>query len=112
MIYIHMINLFGLSRPKPKGIKVTIEYCPKNITLPYKVKKLINESSLKIPSNPVKNSSKSDPFNFSEKVVRVGEFLNEQQVQHLVDKARSLKSEFDSIEIVERESTGPEMLLD
>jgi hypothetical protein len=107
-----MINLFGLSRPKPKGIKVTIEYCPKNITLPYKVKKLINESSLKIPSNPVKNSSKSDPFNFSEKVVRVGEFLNEQQVQHLVDKARSLKSEFDSIEIVERESTGPEMLLD
>ena len=107
-----MINLFGLTRPKSKGIRVTIEYCPKNITLPYKVKKLINEASLKIPSNPVENSTKSDPFHFSEKVVRVGEFLNEKQVKHLVDKARSLTSEFDSIEIVEREASGPEMLLD
>ncbi len=106
-----MINLLGLSKPKPKGIKVTIEYCPKNITLPYKVKKLINEASLKVPDE-TSNPSAKDPFGFSDKVVRVGEFLNEQQVQHLVEKARSYKSEFDSIEIVEKESSGPELLLD
>ena len=34
-----MINLLGLGRNKPKGVKVTIEYCPKNITL-YKIKRL------------------------------------------------------------------------
>ena len=105
-----MLNLLGLSKPKAKGIKVTIEYCPKNITLPYKVKKLINEASLKVPSTS--KADAQDPFGFNEKVVRVGEFLNEQQVQHLVEKAQSTSSNFDSIEIVERESSGPELLMD
>jgi len=105
-----MINLLGLSKPKAKGIKVTIEYCPKNVTLPYKVKKLINEASLKVPG--ASKADKKDPFGFNEKVVRVGEFLNEQQVQHLVEKARSTKSNFESIEIVERESSGSELLMD
>lgn len=106
-----MINLLGFSKSKPKGIKVTIEYCPKNVTLPYKVKKLINQASLKVPD--VKTEpSKKDPFNFNEKVVRVGEFLNEHQVQHLVDQARCNNNEFESIEIVERESSGPELLID
>ena len=104
-----MLNLLGLSKPKAKGIKVTIEYCPRNVTLPYKVKKLINEASLKVPGA---SKADKDPFGFNEKVVRVGEFLNEQQVQHLVEKARSQTSEFESIEIVERESSGPEILLD
>ena len=106
-----MINLLGFSKPKPKGIKVTIEYCPKNVTLPYKVKKLINQASLQVP-NAKRTSDKKDPFGFSEKTVRVGEFLNEYQVQHLVDQARDNKNEFESIEIVERESSGPELLLD
>ena len=44
--------------------------------------------------------------------MRVGEFLNEHQVQHLVDKARENTNEFESIEIVERESSGPELLID
>ena len=105
-----MLNLLGLSKPKNKGIKVTIEYCPKNITLPYKVKKLINEASLKVPGTS--KADAQDPFGFNEKVVRVGEFLNEQQVQHLVEKAQSTSSNFDSIEIVERESSGPELLMD
>jgi hypothetical protein len=107
----YMINLLGFSKTKPKGIKVTIEYCPKNITLPYKVKKLINQASVQVPSSD-KCKSKKDPFNFTEKTVRVGEFLNEFQVQHLVDQARSHKNEFESIEIVERESSGPELLID
>ena len=106
-----MINLLGFSKPKPKGIKVTIEYCPKNITLPYKVKKLINQASLQVP-NAKRTPEQKDPFGFSEKTVRVGEFLNEYQVQHLVDQARDNKNEFESIEIVERESSGPEMLID
>ena len=106
-----MINLLGLNKSKPKGIKVTIEYCPKNITLPYKVKKLITQASVQVPSVD-KPQSKKDPFNFAEKTVRVGEFLNEFQVQHLVDQARSNKNEFESIEIVERESSGPELLID
>ena len=106
-----MINLLGFSKPKPKGIKVTIEYCPKNVTLPYKVKKLINQASVKVPSID-REASKKDPFGFSEKTVRVGEFLNEHQVQHLVDQARDHKNEFESIEIVEREASGPELLLD
>lgn len=105
-----MLNLLGLSKPKSKGIKVTIEYCPKNITLPYKIKKLINEASLKVPGSS-KEVAK-DPFGFNEKVVRVGEFLNEQQVQHLVEKTRSASSNFDSIEIIEQESIKPELLLD
>ena len=105
-----MLNLLGLSKPKAKGIKVTIEYCPKNITLPYKVKKLINEASLKVPGTS--KADAQDPFGFNEKVVRVGEFLNEQQVQHLVEKAQSSSDNFDSIEIVERESSGPELLMD
>ena len=106
-----MMNLLGFSKPKPKGIKVTIEYCPKNVTLPYKVKKLINQASVKVPSID-REASKKDPFGFSEKTVRVGEFLNEHQVQHLVDQARDNKNEFESIEIVEREASGPELLLD
>jgi hypothetical protein len=105
-----MLNLLGLSKPKAKGIKVTIEYCPKNITLPYKVKKLINEASLKVPGTS--KADAHDPFGFNEKIVRVGEFLNEQQVQHLVEKAQSSSNNFDSIEIVERESSGPELLMD
>ena len=104
-----MINLLGLSKP-PKGIRVTIEYCPKNITLPYKVKKLINEASLKVPS--ANDTGKKDPFGFNEKVVRVGEFLDEKQVQHLVDKARSNRSEFESIEIIEGASSGSDILTD
>lgn len=106
-----MINLLGFGKNKPKGIRVTIEYCPKNVTLPYKVKKLINQASLQVPSSKV-DDSKKDPFNFAEKTVRVGEFLNEHQVQHLVDKARENTNEFESIEIVERESSGPEILID
>ena len=106
-----MINLLGFSKPKPKGIKVTIEYCPKNVTLPYKVKKLINQASVKVPSIN-REESKKDPFGFSEKTVRVGEFLNVHQVQHLVDQARDNNNEFESIEIVEREASGPEMLID
>ena len=58
-----MISLLGLAKPK-KGVKVTIEYCPKNITLPYKVKKLINKASLNVPEN--KNNK--DPFGFTEKI--------------------------------------------
>jgi hypothetical protein len=105
-----MLNLLGLSKPKSKGVKVTIEYCPKNVTLPYKVKKLINEASLKVPS--ASNTTNQDPFGFNEKIVRVGEFLNEQQVQHLVEKAQSSSNNFDSIEIIEQESIKPELLMD
>ena len=59
-----MLNLLGLGKPSKKGIKITIEYCPKNITLPYKLKKLINESSLKVPTTHF--NDESDPFGFSE----------------------------------------------
>ena len=104
-----MINLLGFGKGR-KGVKVTIEYCPKSITLPYKVKKLINKASLSVPEK----KDNKDPFGFTEKTVRVGEFLNEHQVQHLVEKAQSAKSEFDSIEIVEggASSIGEELLLD
>ena len=78
--------------------------------MPYKVKKLINEASLKVPG--ASKVDAQDPFGFNEKIVRVGEFLNEQQVQHLVEKAQSSSNNFDSIEIVERESSGPELLMD
>jgi hypothetical protein len=107
-----MINLLGLSRPQ-KGTKITIEYCPQKITMPYKVKKLINKASLTVPTNQTnKPKCKQDPFGFTEKVVRVGEFLNEYQVQHLVDQAHSSKSGFDSIEIVEGAVIGPDLLQD
>jgi hypothetical protein len=107
-----MLNLLGLSSDKPKRIKITIEYCPKNITLPYKLKKLINESSLKVPRSTA--CENDDPFGFTEKVVRVGEFLNEQQVEHLVRKTRSKKSEFESVEIIEgiNSTLSDELLLD
>ena len=102
-----MINLLGLGK-KTKDVKVTIEYCPKNITLPYKVKKLINQASLKVP-----NSNK-DPFGFNDKEVHVGEFLNESQLQHLVNQAREGKGDLSTVEIVEgsSHSIGEELLLD
>ena len=102
-----MMNILGLGK-KIKDVKVTIEYCPKNITLPYKVKKLINQASLKVPMNA------DDPFGFNDKEVHVGEFLNEKQLQHLVDQAREGKGDLSTVEIVEgsNHSIGEELLLD
>ena len=71
-----MFNILGLGRSK--DVKVTIEYCPRSVTLPYKVK-LINQSSLKVPTNA------KDPFGFADKDIHVGEFLTKSQLQHLVD---------------------------
>tara|TARA_B100002019_G_scaffold123368_1_gene106145 strand:+ start:259 stop:582 length:324 start_codon:yes stop_codon:yes gene_type:complete len=107
-----MLNLLGLGKPNKKGIRITIEYCPKNITLPYKLKKLINESSLKVPTTNF--NEKADPFGFSETTIRVGEFLNEKQVEHIVKKARSNQDDFESVEIVEGRniSASEELLLD
>jgi len=106
-----MINLLGLGKTKLKRVKVTIEYCPKNVTMPYKVKKLINESSLTVP---MCNNKQTDPFGFEDKIIRVGEFLNERQVEHLVTKAKSSKSELDSVEIIEgsASSRAEDLLLD
>jgi len=99
-----MMNLFGLSSKKRS--KVTIEYCSKSVTLPYKVKKLINKVSLSVPSN------KSDAFGFTEKKVRVGEFLNETQLEHLITQSNSVASEIDEIEIVESSSAADNLLFD
>lgn len=112
-----MINLLGLGKTKLKRVKVTIEYCPKNVTMPYKVKKLINESSLTVPmcnNKSMCNNKQTDPFGFEDKIIRVGEFLNEKQVEHLVMKAKSSKSELDSVEIIEgsASSRAEDLLLD
>lgn len=100
-----MFNILGLGK-RSKDVKVTIEYCPKSVTLPYKVKKLINQSSLKVPSNA------KDPFGFADKDVHVGEFLNEKQLQHLVDMARTGKDDLNTVEIVESSSVKEDLLLD
>ena len=100
-----MFNILGLGK-RSKDVKVTIEYCPKSITLPYKVKKLINQSSLKVPTNA------KDPFGFADKDVHVGEFLNEKQLQHLVDMARNGKDDLNTVEIVESSSVKEDLLLD
>ena len=99
-----MMSLLGLGRKK-KDVKVTIEYCPKNVTLPYKVKKLINQASVKVPTDA------SDPFGFKDKELRVGEYLNEKQLEHLVKIARGGRSDLDTIEIVEG-TTQADLLLD
>jgi hypothetical protein len=99
-----MMSLLGLGRKK-KNVTVTIEYCPKNVTLPYKVKKLINQASVKVPTES------DDPFGFKDKEIRVGEYLNEKQLEHLVKLARDGKSDLDTIEIVEGSSSA-DLLLD
>jgi len=101
-----MFNLLGLGRRSSKDVKVTIEYCPRSVTLPYKVKKLINQSSLKVPTNA------KDPFGFNEQDVHVGEFLNEKQLQHLVDMARNGKNDLNTVEIIEGSSVKEDLLLD
>jgi len=98
------MSLLGLGKQK-REVKVTIEYCPRNITLPYKVKKLINQASVKVPTEA------GDPFGFTDKEIRVGECLNEKQLKHLVKLARDNKSDLDTIEIVEG-SSHPDLLLD
>ena len=101
-----MLNLLGLGKKDRKGVKVTIEYCPKSVTLPYKVKKLINQASLSIPTN------KKDSFGFTDKKIRVGEFLNEKQLESLIDKSKGSNSEIDEIEIIESSSLTSNILLD
>ena len=97
-----MMNLFGLNKaPSSHGVKVTIEYCPKNITMPYKIKRLVNQAFLQVPcANP-----NNDPFGFSDEKRRVGEFLNEIQLEYLVDSTKYKKSGLEIIEIVESESS-------
>ena len=99
-----MMSLLGLGKQK-RDVRVTIEYCPRNVTLPYKVKKLINQASVKVPTDS------NDPFGFKDKEIRVGECLNEKQLEHLVNLARDNKSDLDTIEIVEGTSQA-ELLVD
>jgi hypothetical protein len=98
------MSLLGLGKQK-REVKVTIEYCPRNITLPYKVKKLINQASVKVPTED------NDPFGFADKDIRVGECLNEKQLEHLVKLTRDGKSDLNTIEIVEGSSQA-EILTD
>ena len=98
------MSILGLGRKK-KDVQVTIEYCPKNVTLPYKVKKLINQEAVKVPTEG------DDPFGFKDKEVYVGEGLNEKQVKHLVKIARDGASDLDTVEIVEGTTSG-DLLLD
>ena len=100
------MSLLGLLKTK-KDAKITIEYCPRNITLPYKVKKLINRASIIVPSD----GASDDPFGFEDKKVRVGECLNEKQLEHLVKLAQSHKSDLGTVEIVEGSSQA-ELLTD
>jgi hypothetical protein len=100
-----MINILGFGK-RIKDVKVTIEYCPKNITLPYKVKKLINQSSLSIPTDS------KDSFGFTDKKIRVGEFLNEKQLELLIDKSKMNSSDIEEIEIIESSSLSSDLLLD
>ena len=101
-----MLNLLGLGKSNRKGVKVTIEYCPKSVTLPYKVKKLINQASLSVPTN------KKDSFGFTDKKIRVGEFLNETQLEILIDQSKQADAEIDEIEIIESSSISSDLLLD
>lgn len=101
-----MLNLLGLGKNNRKGVKVTIEYCPKSVTLPYKVKKLINQASLSIPTN------KKDSFGFTDKKIRVGEFLNETQLEILIAQSKEVNAEIDEIEIIESSSLSSNILLD
>jgi hypothetical protein len=107
-----MFNLLGLGKRSSKDVKVTIEYCPKSITLPYKVKKLINQSSLKVPTNAKDPSNAKDPFGFNEQDIHVGEFLTKSQLQHLVDMARNGKNDLNTVEIIEGSSVKEDLLLD
>jgi hypothetical protein len=100
-----MMSLLGLGKNK-RDVRITIEYCPKNVTLPYKVKKLINRASINVPSE-----DSLDPFGFKDKKIRVGECLNEKQLEHLVDIARKGHSDLDTIEIVEG-SSQQDLLID
>jgi len=99
-----MMNILGFGR-RVKDVKVTIEYCPKSVTLPYKVKKLINQSSLRVPTDA------NDPLGFMDREIHVGEYLNKSQLEHLVKSARDNKSDLDTIEIVEGTATS-DLLLD
>ena len=101
-----MLNLLGLGTNNRKGVKVTIEYCPKSVTLPYKLKKIINQASLSIPTN------KKDSFGFTDKKIRVGEFLNETQLEILIDQSKEVNAEIDEIEIIESSSLSSNILLD
>jgi hypothetical protein len=101
-----MLNLLGLGRGNRKGVRVTIEYCPKSVTLPYKVKKLINQASINIPTN------KKDSFGFTDKKIRVCEFLNETQLEILIDQSKQVNAEIDEIEIIESSSLSSDLLLD
>ena len=98
------MNILGLGK-KATDVKVTIEYCPKSVTLPYKVKKLINQSSLKVPTDS------NDPIGFLDKEIHVGEYLNEKQVEHLVKIARNGKDDLSTVEIIEGTATS-DLLLD
>jgi len=101
-----MLNLLGLGKKDRKSVKVTIEYCPQSVTLPYKVKKLINQASLTVPSN------KTDAFGFTDKKIRVGEFLNETQLETLINNSNQIGSDIDEIEIIESSSLSSDLLLD
>lgn len=101
-----MLNLLGLRKNGKKNVKVTIEYCPKSVTLPYKIKKLINQASLDVPT------VKKDAFGFTDKKIRVGEYLNETQLESLINKSKGLNSEIDEIEIIESSSLSSDLLLD
>lgn len=101
-----MINLLGLGKHKPKGVKVTIEYCPRSVTLPYKIKKIINEASVTIPEE-----SSGDPFGFTDKEVRVGEFLNELQVKYLVSQTRNYQNNYETVEIIESDYSSGDSLI-
>jgi hypothetical protein len=74
--------------------------------LPYKVKKLINQASLSVPTN------KKDSFGFTDKKIRVGEFLNETQLEILIDQSKQADAEIDEIEIIESSSLSSDLLLD
>jgi hypothetical protein len=103
-----MLNLLGLGNRNRnrKGVKVTIEYCPRSITLPYKVKKLINQASINVPTN------RKDSFGFTNKKIRVGEFINETQLEILIDQSKQVNAEIDEIEIIESSSLSSDLLLD
>ena len=100
-----MLNILGFGKDDRKAIKVTIEYCPKNVTLPYKVKRLINQASLTIPGTT------DDSFGFTEKKVRVGECINEKQLEQLIS-SNEQSSDIDEIEIIESNSLSTDLLLD
>jgi hypothetical protein len=101
-----MMNILGFGKKQNKNTKVTIEYCSKSVTLPYKVKKLINKVALNVPT------IKNDAFGFTDKKVRVGEFLNEKQLEHLINESKSSNSDIDEIEIIESSSISGDLLLD